>query len=544
MSPFYEFGSWVMGGLKRMLGIQYNFPSYAEESASPVTFDSAMQLSAVWACVKLLAETPASLPLQFYRRLPDGSRELDPEHDLAELFAGKVNRYQNRVEFWESVLLNLLVHGNAYCQIERRNSRVVSLLPLMSAQMETRLLSDGSLSYQYENDQYGVTVFAEKSIWHLKLMGNGITGLSPLAYQRNTLGIAQAAEKAVSNVYRNGAKPSGVLKLDRMLTKAQRDEVREAFATLTTGNNNRLMVLEKGTDFQAISLSPQDIELLSSRKFQISEICRWYGVPSVLVNDNNGTTTWGSGIEQIMQGFYKLTLRPLLEKIEASMAVNLLTPQERRTVEVEFDFNALLRSDLKTMFEAYKSAVNGSLMTPNEARRELNLQPVDAGDTLFLQGAMAPIERLAEPPAPAPPAAPDPLPQITELAQEVRRLRDVQMLTKAAGAPAAQPVNVNVGIDTAQVEELTRGVQKMHRETLDQIRKDVQDMPVIIPAPIVNVEAIMPELKQVNPVVNITNQVQPAGVTVVDNHPVRAVQTVERDGNDEIKRTVITYEKG
>jgi HK97 family phage portal protein len=394
-TPFYEFGSWVMGGLRRMLGIQYNYPQYTEESASPVTFDTAMQLSAVWACVKLLAETPASLPLNFYRKNEAG-RTLDTEHDLAILFSGKVNRYQNRIEFWETVLLNLLTHGNSYCQIERRGGRIVSLMPLMSAQMETRLLNDGSLSYQYEDENYGVTVFAEKSIWHLKLMGNGITGLSPLAYQRNTLGIAQAAEKAVSNVYRNGAKPSGVLKLDRLLTKQQRDEVREAFATLTTGNNNRLMVLEKGTDFQAISLSPQDIELLSSRKFQISEICRWYGVPSVLVNDNNGTTTWGSGIEQIMQGFYKLTLRPLLEKIEVSMLVNLLSPEDRRSMEIEFDFNALLRSDIKTMFESYKSAVNGSLMTPNEARRELNLQPVEAGDQLFLQGAMVPIEQLGQ----------------------------------------------------------------------------------------------------------------------------------------------------
>jgi phage portal protein BeeE len=108
MSIFYEFGSWAMGGLKRMLGIQYNTPTYTDEAASPVTFDTAMQLSAVWACVKLLAETPASLPLNFYRKT-DSGRVLDAKHDLAVLFAGKVNRYQNRVEFWETVLLNLLM---------------------------------------------------------------------------------------------------------------------------------------------------------------------------------------------------------------------------------------------------------------------------------------------------------------------------------------------------------------------------------------------------------------------------------------------------
>lgn len=395
MSTFYDFGSWVMGGLRRLVGVQYNTPAYAEEAASPVTFDTAMQLSAVWACVKLLAETPASLPLHMYRRNAVG-RALVTDHPLAELFAGKVNRYQTRIEFMETMLLNLLTQGNAYTLVSRVRGRVVSLMPLMSAQIETRLMSDGSLTYQYMNEDGAVTIYSERSIWHVKLMGNGLTGMSPLAYQRNTLGIAQAAEKAVSNVYKNGAKPSGVLKLDRLLTKAQRDEAREAFATLTTGSNNRLMVLEKGTDFQAISLSPQDIELLSSRKFQISEICRWYGVPSVLVNDNNGTSTWGSGIEQIMQGFYKLTLRPLLEKIEASIMANLLEDRDRRELEVEFDFNALLRADQRTLVESLKSAVNGALMTPNEARKELNLQPVEAGDELFIQGAMSPIASYQE----------------------------------------------------------------------------------------------------------------------------------------------------
>jgi len=395
MNQFYNIGSWVMGGLRRIFGTQYSTPAYADDAAASVTFDTAMQLSAVWACVKLLSETPASLPLHFYRKNPGGRIE-EFNHPLAVLFAGKVNRYQTRIEFFETVFLNLLVHGNAFCHIERAGNTIVSLMPIMSAQVETRLLSDGSIAYQYLNDNGGVTVFAESSIWHLKLMGNGITGLSPLGYQRNTLGISIAAEKAISNIYKNGAKPSGILKIDKLLTKSQREEVRESFGALTTGTNNRLMVLEKGTEFQPVSLSPQDIELLQSRKFQIGEICRWYGVPSVMVNDNNGTSVWGSGIEQIVQGFYKLTLRPLLEKVEASMMVNLLTHNERRKMEVEFDFNALLRSDLKTMFESYKSAVNGSLMTPNEARKELNLQPIDSGDKLFLQGAMMPIEKLGE----------------------------------------------------------------------------------------------------------------------------------------------------
>jgi HK97 family phage portal protein len=395
MNIFYSFSNWVMGGLRRSKGIQYSTPqAYAQEAASPVTYDSAMQLSAVWACVKLLSETVASLPIYVYRKTPEG-RELDESHALAILFNGKVNRYQTRNEFFETVLLNLVVHGNAYCVIERSGGRIVSMLPIMSAQVEPSLLDDGTMVYAYTNDAQTI-VYAEQNIWHLKLMGNGTIGMSPLAYQRNSLGIAQAAENAVTKIYKNGAKPSGVITIDRVLTPQQRDQVRASFSNLTTTSDDRLMVLEGGMKFDGISLSPQDIELLSSRKFQIAEICRWYGVPSVMVNDSNGTTVWGSGIEQVMQGFYKLTLRPLLEKIESSIMVNLLTKSERERMEVEFDFDALLRADSKSRFESYRIAINAGIMTPNEARAEEHLPAVEGGDQLLVQGAMIPIDMVRQ----------------------------------------------------------------------------------------------------------------------------------------------------
>jgi HK97 family phage portal protein len=411
MDIFQTLGSWVMGGLRRIVGIQYPTPSgYQTQSATPVTFDSAMQLSAVWACVKLLAETIASLPIHVYRVGPEG-RWPHTTHPLTMLFAGnsgKPNRYQTKVEFFETVLLNLVIHGNAYCLIQRAGGRIVSLLPIMSAQVETRLLSDGSVVHQYTHDG-GMTVLAAESVWHLKLMGNGIVGMSPLAYQRNTLGIAQAAEDAVSSLYRNGSKPSGTLTMDKFLTPAQREEIRTNFATLATGNDNRLLVLEGGMKFQAISFTPEDIELLKSRMFQIGEICRWYGVPSVMVNDTSGSTVWGSGIEQIVQGFYKLTLRPMIEKIEASIVANLLEPGERARVEVEFDFDALLRSDAKTRMEAYRVAINAGVMTPNECRAEEHLPAVEGGDVLLVQGAMVPITQAGRNPQPAESPAPDPV---------------------------------------------------------------------------------------------------------------------------------------
>jgi HK97 family phage portal protein len=386
MNIFTRIGSWMQDGLRRLAGIQYGIPSsYAEESASTVTFDSAMQISAVWACVKLIAETISSLPLTIYKKTDTGRKEA-VNHPLSIMFSGKVNRYQTKIEFFETVLLNLLTTGNAYCYIQRVGDRIVGLLPLMSADMETTLLLDGSLVYNHTTDT-GMTVYAEKSIWHLKLMGNGVIGLSTLAYQRNTLGIAQAAESAVTKIYRNGAKPSGVLSMDKFLTKDQRELVRNNFYTLSAGQEDRLMVLEGGMKFEPVSLSPQDIELLSSRQFQISEICRWYGVPSVMINDTSGSTVWGSGIEQIVAGFYKLTLRPLMEKIEASILVNLMSPSELSKYEIEFDFNALTRSDLKTRFDSYRVGIYGGFLKPNEARRMEGMPDAEGGDSLYMQGA-------------------------------------------------------------------------------------------------------------------------------------------------------------
>jgi HK97 family phage portal protein len=387
MNPFYTFGTWIQGGLRRLLGIQTGSPPINnDEIADTVTFDSAMQLSAVWSCVKLLAETVASLPINVYK-ITENGRKVDKNNDLHLLFSSKVNRYQTKVEFFETVILNLVVNGNAYCLIQRFGDKIVGLLPLMADQMRVTLMADGSITYEYYQDA-GVTVFSEKSIWHLKLMGNGIIGLSPLDHQKRTLGIAQAAENAVTKIYKNGAKPSGVLTLDKFLTEPQREQIRNKFYSLSSGNQDRLMVLEGGMKWESVSLSPQDIELLASRQFQISEICRWYGVPSVMVNDTSSTTVWGSGIEQIVAGFYKITLRPILEKIEASIVANLIQLPSR---EVEFDFNALTRGDTKTRYESYRTGIQGGLLMPNEARAQEGLPPAEGGDKLYMQGATVPI---------------------------------------------------------------------------------------------------------------------------------------------------------
>lgn len=388
---------WIRGlftsGGTRQKGLQIGAPHHSFAPAVPVTLDSALQISTVWACVRLLAESVSALPIKVYRT-DGGVRREDPDHPLARLFAGRLNRLgQNSLEFFETMTWQLALLGNAYAIIQR-NTRgdIIGLEPMMTQQMEV-ILTDQGVVYQY-TDASNVKVYDQSRIWHVKLMGNGVIGMSPLDYARNSVGIAAAIDRRVSKIYSNGAKPAGVLTIDRLLTKEQREKIKENFKDLKEGDEDRLFVLEADMKYQQISMSPQDIEMLSSIKFRVEDLCRFFGVPSILVNDNGASTAWGSGIQQIVTGFYRLGLRPYLERYESSAVQWLLPPEERRTVEIEFDFNALTRSDRAERIRMQKEAVTGALMTPNEARAEEGLPPIDGGDQLYMQQQMVPISIL------------------------------------------------------------------------------------------------------------------------------------------------------
>mgnify|MGYP001263452158 CR=1 FL=1 len=393
MSLMRSFIGWMGFGPQDYTGTQISVPQQlTAELAAPVVFDTAMQLSAFWACARLIAETVAGLPLCMYRRA-DGSEVEPKDMPLLRLFDGKLNRYQTRVEFLETMVLNLAVHGNCYARIVRDTTGVIAgLVPMMAAQTECRTNKDGSRVYLYYTTEATIA-YAEQNIWHVKLFGNGVVGLSPLGHARNALGIALASEKRVSQVFVNGAKPAGILMYDKILTPTQRQGIRDSFKDLVEGNDDSLLVLEAGMKFEAISMSPQDIELLASRRFQIEDVARFMGVPSVLVNDTASSTTWGSGIEQIIAGWYKLGLKPYLTRFEQSIMVNLMTPQESATYEVEFDFDDLLRADPAARFAGYQSAINAGVITPNEAREEEGRAPLEGGDQLLVNGTMVPIDQ-------------------------------------------------------------------------------------------------------------------------------------------------------
>ena len=322
------FGFGIAG--KRQAGQQQASAGSYNVANVVVNEDTALKLSAVWACVRLIAETIGGLPINCYKKDANGIRVLDNEQSLAVLFNNKPNRYQNRVEFFETMAMQLALHGNAYALKSKSGTRIVSLMPLMAVQMEVSLQTDGSVVYKY-NDGVNLSVYAEESIWHIKLMSNGIVGLSPLAYARNSIGVGIASENRVNALASNGFKPTGILTIDKLLKPEQREAIRKQFADLQEGSSDPLRVLEAGMNYQQVSMNPKDVQLLETRRFQIEDIARFFGVPSVLINDTSASTTWGSGIEQIVQGFYKLGLRPYLERFEASIQNSLLSVSDRRT---------------------------------------------------------------------------------------------------------------------------------------------------------------------------------------------------------------------
>lgn len=396
---FNWFPSWLSFGSaagRRTPGQQSTGSSAPPASTTPVTFDTALQLSSVWSCTKIISEAVAGMPVIFYRKERGGTRTEDPDFYLSRLLNGAPNRWQTGNEYTNTSVINESMQGNSYSLIQRGlGNRVIGLVPLMASQMRVELLKDGSKAYIYQ-DGVDVKVYSEQSIWHTMMMpSNAVVGLSPLRYASRAIGISTSAEDRVGTLARNGFKPTGVLMYDKLLKPEQRDQIRSQFADLQEGQGDPLRVLEAGMTYQQVSLSPKDVQLLESRRYSVEDIARFWGVPSVLINDTEAGTVWGSGIQQIVEGFYKFTIRPYLERREASIKKNLMTTDERLNYDVEYDFSALLRGDESTRIENGTKSVTGGLKTINEARKALDgSPPVEGGDKIYLQQQMTPIEEL------------------------------------------------------------------------------------------------------------------------------------------------------
>lgn len=378
------------------LGTQIPVPGMAlVDDTANIGPDGALQISAVWACVERRALTVASLPFFVYSNMSNGQKVLARNDRLYSLLHDSPNRRMTPLEFWRAMMLNHDLRGNAYARIDRDASgEAVSLWPMPADQVTVSVLDDGSMVYEYAIGQ-DVAVLAEENVLHLKGLGNGTVGFSKLEFMRSSTDEMAKAQSSASKVFGNGGKPTGVLMLDKVLTNEQRDQLRQSFAGLSTGSTSRLAVLEATMKYQQLSISPEDQQLLESRNFGVEEICRWFDVPPVLVHHAN-VTTWGSGIEQIVDGFHKLTIRPMLVNIEQAVRKRVMSPRQRALLTCEFNQDALLRGNIKDRFEVYSKGTQNGVITRNEARQLENLPPIAGGDDLTVQTALIPIQMLGK----------------------------------------------------------------------------------------------------------------------------------------------------
>ncbi len=367
-------------------------PRSALKTAKPVSFDSAMTLSAIFGCVKILVESVATLPLQMFKLNADGTREQVKDHEVIRLLYNKPNRYQTRVEFFEQLMLNL-VAGNAFVKKDFSGKKLVSLQVINSGSVDVSLDDSGTPIYKCKFGNKTVE-YTDKQIWHIKLFGTGLVGMSPIAYGAQSIGIGLAASDKTTRLMSNGAKPTGALKTDKYLKKEQRDALRTELDLLINGDDGDMAVLEGGMEFEQISLTPADLELVQIRQMSVEDACRYMGVNPILVFHSNGSTTWGSGIEQLVDGFHKFGLRPYLERIEESARIHLLERFEWDEFEFEFKTKDLLRASYLERIKSNKDRILSGQATPNEIRIEEGDQQHPDADFLLVPVNMTTAERM------------------------------------------------------------------------------------------------------------------------------------------------------
>lgn len=350
--------------------------------------DAALQISAVFACVEILAQTISTLPLYVYRD-KGGVRVPDKMSRLWLFLHDSPNRWMTPSEFLSAMVVNRMLRGNAYALIERDSAgEPIALVPLSPDQMEVSVVEGGEVYVYYQDGD--ITALAPENVIHWKGLGNGFLGLSKLDFMRATTNEAIRAQDNANSLYGKGSKPTGVLQTDSKLSAEQVTALMTRFQTSMTSSGGGLIIADRGLKYSQMSLSPADAQLLETRRFTIEEICRWFGVPGVLVG-TTGQTTWGSGIEQIVSGFHKFTIGPLCKQLEQVLERRL---KNYEPITIEFKMDGLLRTDPASRAAFYSTMSQNGAMTRNEIRRLENLPPVEGGDELTAQSNLVPLRKL------------------------------------------------------------------------------------------------------------------------------------------------------
>lgn len=392
-------GEWAGASRQDGTNFRTNTVSLAEYT-DRLSSSNPIGLAATWACVNLLAGTIASLPLMVYRTSSSGVRTVARGHSLYWILHDSPNYDQTAVDFWEFQCAGIELHGNAYAEIEKRSDgSIVSLTPIRPDIVVTRRVGGNGIEYSWTEDGKRRVVMQD-SILHIRGFGGGpLGGASALSVCRGTFNSAVATERAAANTFANGVSTTGVLSSERDLTPEQMklaaSNLEEKYAGAV--NSGRPLVLNNGMKWQQISISPEDAQMLETRRFGIEEICRVFGVPPHMIGHTENSTSWGTGLEQQTLGFQKFTLRRRLKRIEQALEKQLLTAKDRSDgITIEFNLEGLLRGDSAARAGFYQSGLNNGWFTINEVRALENMAPVEGGDVPRMQMQNVPITQAGQ----------------------------------------------------------------------------------------------------------------------------------------------------
>ena len=362
-------------------------------SGKSVTPSSAIQVSAVYACVRVIAETIASLPLHVYESTDAGSRKAN-EHPLYRLLHDEPNTEMTSFIWREVMLSHLLLYGNSYCQIIRSGrSRIVGLYPLLPDHMAVDRDSRGKLTYTYTTSEGRMEPLNPEDVLHIPGLGfDGVMGYSPIALEKAAIGLGIAAEEYGSKFFQNGARPSGILTHPN--TVKDPASLRASWNAAYGGSSNasRVAVLEEGMTFVPLSMPNNEAQFLETRKFQVTEICRIFRVPPHMIGDLERATF--SNIESQNISFAVHTIRPWLVRIEQAINKTLIPENEKGRYYAQFNIDGLMRGDYKSRMEGYAIARQNGWMSANDIRALENLNPIseeEGGNAYLVNGNMIPI---------------------------------------------------------------------------------------------------------------------------------------------------------
>ena len=382
-------------------GSAYRFFMGSSTSGKRVNERSAMQMTAVYSCVRILSEAVAGLPLHLYQYTDKGSKEKAVDNPLYFLLHDEPNTEMTSFVFRETLMTHLLLWGNAYSQIIRNGKgEVVGLYPLMPDRMTVNRDEKRRLYYEYmvssddaKTLKDGTVRLSPYDVLHIPGLGfDGLVGYSPIAMAKNAIGLAIAAEEYGSKFYANGATPSGILEYPG--TVKEPDKVRESWNAGFGGSSNahKIAVLEEGMKYTPISISPNEAQFLETRKFQINEIARIFRVPPHMVGDLEKSSF--SNIEQQSLEFVKYTLEPWLVRWEQAMQRSLIPQDDKSKYFIKFNVDGLLRGDYQSRMQGYATARQNGWMSANDIRELENLDRIpaeDGGDLYLINGNMMPL---------------------------------------------------------------------------------------------------------------------------------------------------------